>query len=110
MHELNIIVVIIAMGAMTWSLRAVPFLLIEIFQQYPIIQYLGRALPGSVMLILVIYSLKNVVILHYPYGLPSLAAVANVMLIHLWRRNVFMSIVIGTAVYASLSYMIAVVH
>lgn len=61
--------------------------------------YLGRVLPPAVMAILVVYCLKSTSFAAVSGFVPQLAAVAVVVLLHLWRRNTLLSIAGGTAVY-----------
>lgn len=65
--------------------------------------YLGKALPAAVMGLLVVYTFKDTVVLTYPYGLPELIALLVTVGLHIWKRNMFMSIGAGTV-----SYMILV--
>ena len=62
-------------------------------------QYLGKALPAAVMGMLVVYTFKDTIVLSYPYGLPELIALLVTVGMHLWKRNMFMSIGAGTVVY-----------
>lgn len=48
---------------------------------------------------LVVYCLRGIDVLHMPYGLPELIAVAAVMLLHVWKRNSLLSIGAGTVLY-----------
>ena len=61
--------------------------------------YLGRVLPPAVMAILVVYCLRSTGFAAAADFAPQLAAVAVVVLLHLWRRNTLLSIAGGTAVY-----------
>lgn len=63
------------------------------------VQYLGKALPAAVMGMLVIYTFKDTIVFSYPYGVPELIALIVTVGMHLWKRNMFMSIGIGTIVY-----------
>lgn len=63
------------------------------------VQYLGKALPAAVMGMLVIYTFKDTIVFSYPYGVPELIALLVTVGMHLWKRNMFMSIGIGTIVY-----------
>ena len=56
--------------------------------------FLGKALPAAVMGMLVIYTFKETVVLAYPY----IALVVTVGL-HLWKRNMLISIAAGTVIY-----------
>ena len=93
-----LIVFAIALGAM--ASRFTPFLLFPESKQPPqVVSYLGRVLPPAMMGLLVVYCLKGVSIAAYPYGLPELIAIAFLVLLHLWRKNVLLSIAGGTIVY-----------
>ncbi len=48
---------------------------------------------------LVIYCLKDITVLSYPYGIPELLGCTAVALLHIWKRNSLLSIGVGTAVY-----------
>ena len=63
------------------------------------VQYLGKALPAAVMGMLVVYTFKDTIVLSYPYGIPELIALLVTVGMHLWKRNMFLSIGAGTVVY-----------
>ena len=80
--------------------RFLPFLLFPDNRPVPkIVSYLGRTLPAAMMGLLVVYCLRNVDIAAAPHGLPELIALAAVTALHLWKRNVLLSIGVGTALY-----------
>ena len=95
----NILTVIaITLGAM--ATRFTPFLLFPESKQPPeVVSYLGRVLPPAMMGLLVVYCLKGVSITINPYGLPELIAIGVIVLLHIWRKNVLLSIAGGTIVY-----------
>ena len=70
------------------------------------IQYLGYALPGAVFGLLVVYSLKDVSLLSGSHGLPELIAIAVVVGLHLWKRQMLLSIAGGTICYMLLVQLI----
>ena len=57
-------------------------------------------------LLLVVYCLRNVDIATAPHGLPELIALAVVTALHLWKRNVLLSIGAGTVVYMLLVQLV----
>ena len=61
--------------------------------------FLGKALPTAVMGMLVVYTFKETVVLSYPYGIPELIALLVTVGLHLWKRNMLVSIGVGTVVY-----------
>ena len=64
-----------------------------------LVTYLGKVLPCAIMGMLVVYCLKEVSILQYPYGIPELLGIAFVAVLHLWKRNSLLSIGAGTVFY-----------
>ncbi|AWY20824.1 MULTISPECIES: branched-chain amino acid transporter permease [Moraxella] len=63
------------------------------------VQYLGKALPSAVFGLLVVYCYKNVDILGQYHGMAEFIAGAVVVGLHLWRKNMFISIGVGTILY-----------
>lgn len=93
-----IIIVLVALGTMIT--RFLPFILFPANKPTPkYIQYLGRALPPASLGLLVVYALKDVNLLTGSHGIPELIAVIIVMAIHLWKRQMLLSIAAGTVVY-----------
>ena len=96
--EQIITIAVVALGTMLT--RFLPFLLFPAGKPTPrYVQYLGKALPGAVFGLLVVYCLKGVSLLAAPYGIPELLAVAAVVVLHKWKHNTLLSIVAGTACY-----------
>lgn len=91
-----------AMGAATFLTRAFPFLVPKRHRKNPHLQFVGVYLPPAVMLLLVVYCVKDAGFGSPPYGLPELLCVGVVALLHLWRRNSLLSIGAGTVFYAFL--------
>ena len=74
---------IVVMAAVTFLIRAFPFMLFGRAQRPPeMVLYLGR-----------------VSVAEFPFGLPELIAGAVVVGLHVWRKNPLLSICSGTAVY-----------
>lgn len=63
------------------------------------VQYLGKALPSAVFGLLVIYCLKNVDLMQGSHGIPELLSLAAVAALHLWKRQMLLSIAGGTVFY-----------
>ena len=84
---------------MTWLTRGVPYLLFSRKSPPPVIAYLGTALPSAIMIILVVYCLRNTAWTVAPYGMAELISVAAVAVMQIWRKNTLFSILTGTACY-----------
>lgn len=91
----------------TMLTRFLPFLLFPADKPTPkYIQYLGRVLPGAVFGMLIIYCLKNVSVFDGSHGLPEAIAIAVVVFLHRWKRQMLLSIAGGTICYMVLVQMI----
>lgn len=100
------ILAIAIMAAVTLLLRIFPFLVFGKRETPPFVKYLGKHLPFAIMGMLVVYCLKEVRPLAYPYGLPELIAIAVVAALHVWKRNTLLSIVCGVASYMLLVQLV----
>jgi branched-subunit amino acid transport protein AzlD len=89
-------------AATTLALRAAPFALRSALRSSPLVDDLGRRLPAAVMVILVLYLLRDVPLTAVRPGLGHLGAIAVTVGVHLWRGRALLSIAAGTAVYAVL--------
>ncbi|MCI6935723.1 MAG: branched-chain amino acid transporter permease [Clostridiales bacterium] len=91
-------IAVIVLGTMLT--RFLPFLLFPAGKPTPkAVHYLGSVLPGAVFGLLVVYCLKNVSLFTGSHGLPELISIALVVLLHLWKRQMLLSIAGGTACY-----------
>ena len=71
----------------TMATRFLPFLLFPADKPTPpLVQHLGRVLPGAVFGLLLVYCLKNVSLVSGSHGLPEAVALAVVAGLHLWKR------------------------
>ena len=94
------LVLIFIIAIVTFFTRVLPFLAFPGNKKTPaFIEYLGRVLPFSVMGMLVIYCLKSINMLSFPFGLPELLSVLLVVIIHKWKHQLLFSIVGGTVCY-----------
>ena len=80
--------------------RFLPFLVFPSNKPTPAyVQYLGKALPSAVLGMLVIYCLKNVSIFTGNHGIPELISIALVVFVHMWKKQMLLSILLGTVSY-----------
>lgn len=90
----------------TMSTRFLPFLIFSGKKETPpFVQYLGRALPSAIFGLLVVYCLRNVDVSAH-FALPEILAIAATVLLHLWKRQMLISIAGGTVVYMVLVQMV----
>lgn len=98
--SLYVILAIFIPALITFSLRALPFLLFSGDRRMPDwLSRLGAVLPSAIMAVLIVYCLKGVKSDIIGTGIPSAIAVLVVALSFKWKHNTFLSILSGTAVY-----------
>ena len=87
--------------------RFLPFLIFPAGKPTPkYIQYLGKVLPSAVFGLLVVYCLKHVNLFAGSRGIPELLSVALVIALHLWKRQMLLSIAGGTLCYMLLIQLV----
>ena len=105
--EILITALMIVIG--TAFLRFLPFLIInKSLSENKYVQFLGKILPYSMIALLVVYCLKDINIIKFPYGIPELISIAVIVVLHIIKRNVLISIGTGTIIYMFLVQVIFV--
>lgn len=105
MTEQIITIAMVVLGTM--ATRFLPFLIFPAGKPTPkYIQFLGRFLPDAVFGLLVIYCLRNVSLLSGSHGIPELISIAVVIALHLWKRQMLLSIAGGTICYMLLIQLV----
>ncbi|MFI1198012.1 branched-chain amino acid transporter permease [Streptomyces sp. NPDC020883] len=103
MPDTPYLVAAVALSAtVTWGLRALPFAALAPLRASRTVQYLSRGMPAGVMVILLVYCLRDLPLTE-PRALAPLAALAVTVGLHLWRRNALLSILGGTTVHVVLA-------
>ncbi len=93
-----ITIVMVILGTMTT--RFLPFIVFPAGKPVPkYVKYLGKVLPAAVFGLLVIYCLKDVSFFSGSHGIPELISIAAVVGLHLWKRQMLLSIAGGTVCY-----------
>lgn len=91
----------------TMATRFMPFIVFPADKPTPkYIKYLGKVLPAAVFGLLVVYCLKDVSVLSGSHGLPELISIAAVTALHLWKRQMLLSIAGGTVCYMLLVQLV----
>lgn len=99
-NNVQAMVLILTMTAVTMGTRFLPFLLLgDKRQTPPFISYLGKVLPYAIMGMLVIYCLKGVTVTQLSSVMPAVLGVTITAGLHLWKHNTLLSILGGTVVY-----------
>lgn len=107
MTPLETILMILSIAAGTALTRYLPFWLFPDNRKIPkVISALSHTLPPAMIGLLVVYCLKDLSLTAPPYALPEALAVTAIAALHLYKRNVLLSIAGGTAVYMVLLRLI----
>lgn len=102
MNEKYVVAVIVAMGLVTFALRALPFVAAQWLKKHPIVEHLGQFLPLAIMTLLLVHSATGSALEHANGPWPELLAIALVVALQ-WRiKNALLSIVVGTCVYVAM--------
>lgn len=103
-HQLITVGVIILA---TVIMRFLPFVLFPDNKPTPkFIHYLGTVLPAAVFGLLIIYALKNVSIFEGSHGIPELICIVITAAVHLWKKQMLLSISAGTVCYMLLVQLV----
>ncbi|OZG63811.1 branched-chain amino acid permease [Bifidobacterium hapali] len=98
-------IAVVAFGTMLT--RFVPFLLFPESKEPPqFVRYLGKVLPYAMTGLLVVYSLKDVSLASGSHGIPEAIAMLAIIGLHVWKRNMLLSIAGGTILYMILVQLV----
>ena len=93
---LTVAIIILATAIM----RFLPFIAFPESKPTPkFILYMGKVLPAAVFGLLVVYCLKNVSVFQGNHGIPELIAILVTAVLHLWKKQMLISISAGTVCY-----------
>jgi branched-subunit amino acid transport protein AzlD len=98
--------VVAVAAAVTWAVRALPFALLAPLRASKVVPYLAASTPVGVMAALVVHTLRHTSLTTPPHGAPVAIALAATVALHVWRRNVVLSIAGGTAVHVVLASVV----
>lgn len=96
--EQIITVLMVVLGTM--ATRFLPFIVFPSGKPTPkYVKFLGKFLPPAVFGMLIVYCLKNVDIFTGSHGIPELISILVVVVLHLWKKQMLLSIAGGTVCY-----------
>ncbi len=96
---LHMLVTIVVIALATFATRALPFMCFGSREPPEMLSTIEKNLPPMILLLLVIYCLKDVRWFSAPYGIPELFTIGVVAGLHFWKRNAMISIFSGTVLY-----------
>ncbi len=100
MSTSEIIIAIAVSAAVTFALRALPFIAFSGQRKMPgWLEELGAALPPAIMAVLIVYCLKDIPTDYRTAAVPKLCGVVVTVLAYRWRHSTIIGLVAGTAAY-----------
>lgn len=92
--------------AVSIATRTLPFLFAEQLRSHEGIKRLGGQLPAVIMLLLVMFTLRDAPVVTYPYAVPEAVGLLTVIALQ-WRfSNTILSISVATLVYLIVSTLV----
>jgi branched-subunit amino acid transport protein AzlD len=98
----HIAVLVAVSAAVTWALRALPFAVLAPMRHSAVVRYLSLHMPLGVMVMLAIYTVRDVPEATGRQQLWLLIAVLVTAGLQVWRRHALLSIFVGTGIYVAL--------
>ena len=96
---MNFYVVVMCMAIITFFTRSMPFIIFKNKSMPSYLKELGDKLPLSIIVLLIIYCIKDINFMYGNRGIPELISIITVIVVHKWKHNILLSILIGTALY-----------
>ena len=83
--------------------RLLPFIIFANGKLPKLVKFYEKYLPYSLMAILFCYCFASVKFSVYPHGFPEVISLIVIILLHIWKKNVMLSLFLGTVVFLILS-------
>lgn len=107
MTDKELLITALIIAAATLIIRFLPFIIIrKSIAERRYIKFLGDMMPYSMIALLVIYCLKDINLIKYPYGIPESISIVIIIVLHILKINVLISIGAGTIIYMFLVQII----
>ncbi|CAM3390933.1 AzlD domain-containing protein [Mycobacterium frederiksbergense] len=103
MPDTGYITLLVAVSAaVTWALRALPFVVLAPMRHSTVVRYLSLHMPLGVMVMLALYTVRDVPEAAGRQQLWLVIAVLVTVSLQVWRRHALLSIFVGTGIYVAL--------
>ena len=79
--------------------RLLPFIIFANGKLPKLVKFYEKYLPYSLMAILFCYCFASVKFSVYPHGFPEVISLIVIILLHIWKKNVMLSLFLGTVVF-----------
>lgn len=106
MDNSYIVIAIVIIAVITLLTRALPFIAFGKRELPSWVNYLGKVLPPAIMVVLVCYCLKGMTFSTLHGFLPEIIACLITAGVHFYKKNMYLSIIVGTICYMVLIRLI----
>jgi branched-subunit amino acid transport protein AzlD len=94
------VIIVAVIAVLTYAQRLFPYLLFGRGREVPeIAVYLGKTLPPAIMMLLIVFCLRNVDFMSGNHGLPEIAAIAAGFILYKLTKNNLIAMALGTVLY-----------
>ena len=102
-NNLYLFLAILSAGVGMAICRLFPFIIFANGKLPKLVKFYEKYLPYSLMAILFCFCLASVNFSIYPYGFPEILTLLIVAILQFWKKNMMLSLFLGTAVFLILS-------
>lgn len=99
MNDWYVFSAVVAMGAVTFLIRALPFMGARWLRGSPRVRRIGVFLPPAIMALLLVHSARDLGLQAPNQLLPTIVSVLVVLGLQLYKRQPLLSIAAGTVLY-----------
>ena len=98
----KIIIITLLLFGLSVFTRFLPFWLKGFFEKSDLLKKISKLLPCAIMLLLTLHTLDGVKVSQYPYSIPEAASLIVAIGLYAWKRNLLLSLSVGTPLYVLL--------
>ena len=99
MSDGYVLLAILAMGAVTFAIRGLPFLGARWLKDSPLAKRIGLFLPPAIMALLTVHSVRELGLQAPGMWLPAVVAIGVALMLQVYKRQPLLSIAAGTVLY-----------
>lgn len=99
MSDVYVLLAVLAMGTVTFLIRALPFLGARWLKGNPKVRRIGVFLPPAIMALLLVHSARDLGMQAPGHWLPAVVSVLVVVGLQFYKRQPLLSIAAGTVLY-----------
>lgn len=99
--QMEIFAGVLVCALATFATRALPFYLPTPAHSNTL-EAVEKHIGQMIMVVLVFYSLKDINLYKYPYAAPEIISVIVAILVHIYKKNALLSIIVSTTTYMGL--------